>query len=236
MVESVEPLNAVPECEVAAEEARRAGRARRCRKPCAVHGPMPETSVSAASTSSSVICGQRLVAQASVDEPLRECPQRRALAGGETGLRAAPADRPRAARPATADVHRIAARREPGSFASPDGELLAGDLEDERPKGVEPGKLVDPCARVEVGMRVDAARGQGRRPRNSRRGIGAATVCAEELACTISGDRRARRAARGVQMVATGSRTGRLAIRGGPGSRSRGRGGSTPSPRTSCSR
>ena len=59
---------------------RRAGRERRVRKPCAVHGPMPGTSVRAASTSSSVMRENVVVAQASVDEPLRERPQRCALA------------------------------------------------------------------------------------------------------------------------------------------------------------
>lgn len=37
----------------------------------------------------------------------------------------------------------------------PDGELLPGHLEDQRPKRVEPGKFVDPRARMEVGMRLD---------------------------------------------------------------------------------
>ena len=40
----------------------------------------------------------------------------------------------------------------------PDRELLTGDLEDERPEGIEPGQLVDPRARVEVGMRIDQPR------------------------------------------------------------------------------
>src|SRR5207244_9246869 len=44
-----------------------------------------------------------------------------------------------------------------GSSGS-DGELLAGDLEDERAEGVEPGELVDPGAWMEVRMRVDQAR------------------------------------------------------------------------------
>ena len=50
------------------------------RKPCAVHGPMPGTSVSAASTSSSVIRASDFVDQPPVDEPLRERSQRRGLA------------------------------------------------------------------------------------------------------------------------------------------------------------
>src|SRR5439155_4853931 len=40
-------------------------------------------------------------------------------------------------------------------------ELLARDLEDERAEGVEPGELVDPRARAEIGMRVDQAREHG---------------------------------------------------------------------------
>src|SRR4051794_12440939 len=40
----------------------------------------------------------------------------------------------------------------------PDGELLADHLEDEHPKGVERRKLLDPCPRAEVRMRVDQAR------------------------------------------------------------------------------
>jgi hypothetical protein len=49
---------------------------------------------------------------------------------------------------------------EPGQDRSrrSDGELLACDLEGERPEGVERGELADPRARAEVGMRVDHPR------------------------------------------------------------------------------
>src|SRR5260370_20040849 len=49
---------------------------------------------------------------------------------------------------------------EPGQDRSrrPDGELLAGDLKDERAEGIESGKLVDPRARTEVRMRIDHRR------------------------------------------------------------------------------
>jgi hypothetical protein len=40
----------------------------------------------------------------------------------------------------------------------PDGELLAGDLKDERAEGIQPREFVDPRARTEVWMRVDQAR------------------------------------------------------------------------------
>ena len=39
-----------------------------------------------------------------------------------------------------------------------DGELLADDLEDERPEGIERRELVEPGTRMEVWARVDQAR------------------------------------------------------------------------------
>jgi len=101
---------------------------------------------------------ERVVAQASVDEAFRECAQRPALPRGE---------------PAGAEDLRIRCEQfrggrqvsfeallEPGQDRScrPDGELLAGDLEDERAEGVEAGELVDPRPWMEVRMRVDHAR------------------------------------------------------------------------------
>src|SRR5262249_28570375 len=49
--------------------------------------------------------------------------------------------------------------REPGQDRSgrADGQLLAGDLEQERPEGIKPRQFVDPRAWPEVGMRVDDA-------------------------------------------------------------------------------
>jgi hypothetical protein len=48
---------------------------------------------------------------------------------------------------------------EPGQNRSrrPHGQLLAGDLEHERPERVEAGELVDPRARLEVRVRLDHA-------------------------------------------------------------------------------
>src|SRR6266545_8306820 len=56
----------------------------------------------------------------------------------------------------------------------PDGELLAGDLKDERAEGIQPRELVDPRARTEVRMRVDQARENriGVPEELARRGIG----------------------------------------------------------------
>jgi hypothetical protein len=70
---------------------------------------------------------------------------------------------------------------EPGQDRSscPDGKLLAGDLEDQRSEGIEPGELVDPGARAEVGMRVD-------HPPEDRVRV------PEELARNRIGDRRRR--------------------------------------------
>src|SRR5438270_7419369 len=42
-----------------------------------------------------------------------------------------------------------------------DGELLAGDLEDERPEGIERGKLFHPGPRAEIRPRVDQPRERG---------------------------------------------------------------------------
>jgi hypothetical protein len=78
----------------------------------------------------------------------------------------------------------------------PDGELLAGDLEDERAEGIEPRELVDPRARAEaivntlnnrvlivdpraraeVWMRVDQARESRIGVRGNSRAVGSATV------------------------------------------------------------
>ena len=70
VVEAVRSLDRAPERKVGREED--AGRSmNQARNPRAVHGPIPDTSGRVASTSSSVMSRERLVAQTSVDEPFR---------------------------------------------------------------------------------------------------------------------------------------------------------------------
>jgi hypothetical protein len=58
-----------------------------------------------------------------------------------------------------------------------DGELLADDLEDERPERIKPRQLVDPGPRPEVGMRVDdAGASTGSAFRRNARAVGSATA------------------------------------------------------------
>src|SRR2546421_7400214 len=53
-----------------------------------------------------------------------------------------------------------------------DGELLAGDLEDERPEGIERRKLVHPGSRAEIRPRVDQPREHGVRLPKELAGLG----------------------------------------------------------------
>ena len=102
--------------------------------------------------------GERLVAEASVAEPLRERAQRLTLAGRE----AAVAQHLRIGR------EQLGRRRHVPSESllevsddrprRGDRQLLAGDLEDERAEGVERRKLVQPGAGTEVGPLVDQPR------------------------------------------------------------------------------
>jgi hypothetical protein len=97
-------------------------------------------------------------AQASVDEPLGERPQRRALSSREAAV----------AQHLRIGGEQLGRRRQMPSESllqvrddragRADRELLAGDLEDERPEGVKRRKLVHPRPRPEIRPRVDQPR------------------------------------------------------------------------------
>ena len=101
---------------------------------------------------------ERLIAQASVDEPLRERAQRLALSSREAAV----------AQHLGISREQLDGRRKMPSESllemrddrpgRADRQLLARDLEDERPEGIERRKLVHPGPRTEVRPRVDQPR------------------------------------------------------------------------------
>ena len=157
MVEAVRSLDRAPEREVAREkdvgpiESHEQEPAR---------GPRPDSGHLGQGRLDLVVghARERLVAQASVDEPLRERAQGLALSSRE----AAVAQHLRISR------EQLGRRRQMPSESllqmrddrpgRADRQLLARDLEDERPEGIERRKLVHPGPRTEVRPRVDQPR------------------------------------------------------------------------------
>ena len=133
MVEPVQALDCVPQGEVAGEEARQDGRARRSGTRVQSTARCPDTSVRAASISSSVIPRDRRRAQAPVRRNVpqahaasRPFESRARLREGRSGSAArSSGGRRQVSSEALLQAGDDRSRR-------PDGELLAGHLEDER--------------------------------------------------------------------------------------------------------
>ena len=120
---------------------------------------------------------QGLDVETTVDEPLRQCPQCLTLAGGDA---------------AGAQDVRIRGEQFGGSWQlssevlletghdcprRADRELLAGDLEDQRPEGIERRELVEPSPRAEVRVRIDDPREHRVGLAKKRPRLGSASGC-----------------------------------------------------------
>jgi hypothetical protein len=154
VVESVDALDGTPEGKVAGQE--HVGPVEGHEQE-AVRRPRPDARDFGQSRLDLVVghVRQGLVAETTIDQPLRQRPQRLALAGGEAagpqhvGIRG---EQLGGSRQPSSEMFRDAGHDRP---RRPHRDLLAGDLEDQRPEGIEGRELVEPSPRAEVRVRID---------------------------------------------------------------------------------